>query len=143
MAYQAENRHVSDQLKVLTGLKLPGFNWKANNMRMEFDIFWQTLKLCSKAWRSQRKSGTSTFYGSLAERGWSDGMPALRVQWTKKIPLPSSMHSRKAYELAETYWMYRSLYLSSERQSKGEMAATLTTRVEDLVNMCQWPAVQN
>ena len=69
-------------------------------------------------------------------------MPALRVQWTKKIPLPSSMHSRKAYELAETYWMYRSLYLRSERQSKGEMAATLTTRVEDLVNMCQWPAGQ-
>ena len=31
------------QLKVLTGLKLPNFNWKANNMRMEFDIFEQTL----------------------------------------------------------------------------------------------------
>ena len=44
MADQAENWRVRDQLKVLTGLKLPGFNWKANNMRMEFDIFWQTLK---------------------------------------------------------------------------------------------------
>ena len=32
------------QLKVLTGLKLPNFNWKANNMRMEFEIFEQTLE---------------------------------------------------------------------------------------------------
>ena len=44
MADQADDRRVRDQLKVLTGLKLPGFNWKTNNMRMEFDIFWQTLK---------------------------------------------------------------------------------------------------
>ena len=41
MADQADDCRVRDQLKVLTGLKLPGFNWKANNMRME--IFWQTL----------------------------------------------------------------------------------------------------
>ena len=44
MAEEADDRCVRDQLKVLTGLKLPGFNWNANNMRMEFDIFWQTLK---------------------------------------------------------------------------------------------------
>ena len=43
MADQADDRRVRDQLKVLTGLKLPGFKWNANNMRMEFDIFWQTL----------------------------------------------------------------------------------------------------
>ena len=34
--------------------------------------------------------------------------------------------------------MYRSLYLSSEKQGRGESAATLTTRVEDLVSMCKW-----
>ena len=38
--------------------------------------------------------------------------------------------------------MYRSLYLSSEKQRKGETAAALTTRVEDLVSMCKWPAEQ-
>ena len=43
MAEEADDRCVRDQLKVLTGLKLPGFNWNANNMRMEFDIFWQTI----------------------------------------------------------------------------------------------------
>ena len=37
MAEEADDRCVRDQLKVLTGLKLPGFNWNANNMRMEFD----------------------------------------------------------------------------------------------------------
>ena len=46
---------------------------------------------------------------------------------------------KKGYELEETYWTYRSLYLSSAKQSQGETVATLATRVEDLVNMCQWP----
>ena len=41
--------------------------------------------------------------------------------------------------MEETYWTYRSLYLSSEKQSKGEMVAALATRVEDLVSMCKWP----
>ena len=41
--------------------------------------------------------------------------------------------------MEETYWTYRSLYLSSEKQGRGESAATLTTRVEDLVSMCKWP----
>ena len=49
---------------------------------------------------------------------------------------------KKGYELEETYWTYRSLYLSSEKQSKGESVATLTTRVEDLVSMCKWPDTQ-
>ena len=40
MAEEGEDQHVATQLKVL---KLPNFNWKANNMRMEFDIFEQTL----------------------------------------------------------------------------------------------------
>ena len=35
--------------------------------------------------------------------------------------------------------MYRSLYLSSEKQGRGETAAALATRVEDLVSMCKWP----
>ena len=48
MADQAEDHCVRDQLKLLTGLKLPGFNWKANNMRMEFEIFLQTLKFMLK-----------------------------------------------------------------------------------------------
>ena len=43
MADEGEDRRVAAQLKVLTGLKLPNFNWKADNMRMEFDIFEQTL----------------------------------------------------------------------------------------------------
>ena len=35
--------------------------------------------------------------------------------------------------------MYWSLYLSSEKQGRGESVATLATRVEDLVSMCKWP----
>ena len=43
MADDGEDQRMTAQLKVLTGLKLPNFDWKANNMRMEFDIFEQTL----------------------------------------------------------------------------------------------------
>ena len=60
----------------------------------------------------------------------------------KENPLAIINVFKKGYELVETYWTYRSLYLSSEKQSKGETAAAVTTRVEDLVNMCQWPAIQ-
>ena len=45
---------------------------------------------------------------------------------------------KKGYELEKTYWTYRSLYLSSAKQSPGETAAALATRVEDLVAQCQW-----
>ena len=49
---------------------------------------------------------------------------------------------KKGFELEETYWTYRSLYLSSAKQSQGESVATLTTRVKDLVNMSEWPEDQ-
>ena len=44
MADKGEDWWVMAQLKVLIGLKLPNFNWKANNMRMEFEICEQTLE---------------------------------------------------------------------------------------------------
>ena len=43
MADEGEDRCVAAQLKVLTGLKLPAFNWSAKNMRTEFEIFEQTM----------------------------------------------------------------------------------------------------
>ena len=68
-------------------------------------------------------------------------------QWTTSIeasvnkadPIAIITAFKKGYELEETYWTYRSLYLSSEKQGRGELAAALTTRVEDLVSMCKWP----
>ena len=87
MADQADDRRVRDQLKVLIGLKLPEFNWKANNMRMKFDIFWQTLKFVLEGMEIPEKSGTFTFYSNLAERGWSDGLQASKPQSTRQTPL--------------------------------------------------------
>ena len=46
---------------------------------------------------------------------------------------------RKGFELEETYWTYRSLYLKSAKQGTNEAAATLASRVEDVVNQCAWP----
>ena len=57
----------------------------------------------------------------------------------QKDPLAIINAFKKGYKLEETYWTYQSLYLSSEKKGKGETAATVATRVEDLVSMCKWP----
>ena len=72
----------------------------------------------------------------MAERGWSDG---LQATVNKTDPLVIINAFKKGYELEETYWTYQSLYLSSEKQGRGETVAALTTRVEELVSMCKWP----
>ena len=77
MADQADDRCVRDQLKVLTGLKLPGFNWKANNMRMEFDIFWQTLKFVLEGMEIPEEK----WYLYILQQLGREGME----QWTKGI----------------------------------------------------------
>ena len=103
---QADDCRMRDQCKVLTGVKLPGFNWKANNMTMECDIFW------------------------------------IKATVTKTNPEAIINAFKKGYELQETYWTYRCLYLSSDKQGKSATAAALATRVEDLVNLCKWPDAQ-
>ena len=100
------------------------------------------LRSCWRAWKYQRISGTFTFYSNLAERGWHYGLQASKPQSTKKDPLAIIKAFKKGYELEETYWTYPSLYLSSEKQGRGETAAALATRVEDLVSMCKWPEDQ-
>ena len=67
---------------------------------------------------------------------------SIKATVNKKDPLEIINAFKKGYELEETYWTYQSLYLSSEKQERGETVAALTTRVEDLVNLCKWPAEQ-
>ena len=138
MAEEADDCRVWDQLKVLTGLKLPGFNWKAN-MRMEFDIFWQTLKFVLEGMEIPKDKWYLYILQQLGREGMEQWTTSIEATVNKKDPLAIINTFKKGYELEETYWMYRSLYLSSEKQGRGETAAALTTRVEDLVSMCKWP----
>ena len=137
MADEADDRCVRDQLKVLTGLKLPGFNWNANNMRMEFDIFWQTLMFVLEGMEIPKDKWYLYILQQLGREGMTRWTTSIEATVNKKDPLAIIKAFKKGYELEETYWMYRSLYLSSEKQGRGETAATLTTRVEDLVSMCK------
>ena len=139
MADQADDRHVRDQLKVLTVLKLPGFNWKANNMRMEFNIFWQTLKFMLEGMEIPEEKWYLYILQQLGREGMEQRTTSIKATVNKADPLAIINAFKKGYELEETYWTYRSLYLSSEKQGRGELAATLATRVEDLVSMCKWP----
>ena len=138
MADQADDRRVRDQLKVLTGLKLPGFNWKANNMRMEFDIFWQTLKFVLEGMEIPEEKWYLYILQQLGREGMERWTTSIKATVNKTDPLVIINTFKKGYELEETYWTYWSLYLSSEKQRRGESAAALTTRVEDLVSMCKW-----
>ena len=136
MADGADDRRVRDQLKVLTGLKLPGFNWKANNMMLEFDIFYQTLAFVLEGMEIPKDKWYLYILQQLGREGMDRWTTSIEATVNKKDPLEIINAFKKGYELEETYWMYRSLYLSSEKQGRGEMAAALTTRVEDLVNLC-------
>ena len=138
MADQADDRCVRDQCKVLTGLKLPGFNWKANNMRMEFDIFWQTLKFVLEGMEIPEEKWYLYILQQLGREGMELWNTSIEASVNKNDPHAIIKAFKKGYKLEETYWMYRSLYLSSEKQGRGESAATLATRVEDLVSMCKW-----
>ena len=141
MADGADDRRVRDQLKVLTGLKLPGFNWNANNMRVDFDIFWETLKFVLGGMDIPQDKWYLYILQHLAERGCNAGPPASKHSHKRRPPC-NHQAFKKGYELEETYWTYRSLYLSSEKQGRAETAAALATRVEDLVNLCKWPDEQ-
>ena len=129
---------VRDQLKVLTGLKLPGFNWKANNMRMEFDIFWQTLKFMLEGMEIPEEKWYLYILQQLGREGMEQWTTSIKATVNKADPLVIINAFKKGYELEETYWTYRSLYLSSEKQGRGESVAALATRVDDLVSMCKW-----
>ena len=142
MADGADDRRVRDQLKVLTGLKLPGFNWNANNMRMEFDIFWETLKFVLGGMEIPEDKWYLYILQQLGREGMQRWTTSIEATVTKEDPLAIIKAFKKGYELEETYWTYRSLYLSSEKQGRGETAAALATRVEDLVNLCKWPDEQ-
>ena len=142
MDEQADDRRVQDQLKVLTGLKLPGFNWNANNMNMEFDIFWQTLKFVLGGMEIPEDKWYLYILQQLGREGMQRWTTSIEATVRKEDPLAIIKAFKKGYELEETYWTYRSLYLSSEKQGRGETAAALATRVEDLVSMCKWPAEQ-
>ena len=139
MADEADDRRVRDQLKVLTGLKLPGFNWKANNMMLEFDIFYQTLTFVLEGMEIPKDKWYLYILQQLGREGMERWTTSIEATVNKKDPLAIINAFKKGYELEETYWTYRSLYLSSEKQGRGETAAALATRVEDLVSMCKWP----
>ena len=139
MADQADDCRVRDQLKVLTGLNLPGFNWKANNMRMEFDIFWQTLTFVLEGMEIPKDKWYLYILQQLGREGMERWTTSIKATVNKADLLAIINALKKGYKLEETYWTYQSLYLSSEKQGRGETAAALTTRVEDLVSMCKWP----
>ena len=139
MTEETDDRCVWDQLKVLTGLKLPGFNWNANYLRMEFDIFWQTLTFVLEGMEIPKEKWYLYVLQQLGREGMTRWTTSIKATVDKKDPLTIIKAFKKGYELEETYCTYRSLYLSSKKQGWGKTTAALTTRVEDLVSMCKWP----
>ena len=103
MADEGEDRRVAAQLKVLTGLKLPNFNWKADNMRMEFDIFEQTSDFVLNGMEIPKDK----WYLYILQQLGREGME----QWNASIK--DTVHTdnldqifkafKKGFEIAETY----------------------------------------
>ena len=119
MAEEADDHRVRDQLKVLTGLKLPGFNWNANNMRMEFDIFLQT-QFVLEGMEIPKDKWYLYILQQLGRQGMTRWTTSIEATVNHKDPLAIINAFKKGYKLEETYWSYRSLYLSSEKQGRGK-----------------------
>ena len=120
MAEEADDRRVRDQLKVLTGLKLPGFNWNANNMRMEFDIFWQTLKFVLEGMEIPMDKWYLYILQQLDREGMMhDGLQASKPQSITRTPLQSSKHSRKAMSW-KRHTGRTEAFISAVRSKDGE-----------------------
>ena len=56
----------------------------------------------------------------------------------KENPVKAFRAFKKGFEVTETYWTYRKMYLINIKPGHNESAAAFTTRVEDLVGQCQW-----
>ena len=87
---------VRDQLKVLTGLKLPGFNWKANNMTMEFDIFYQTLEFVLEGMEIPKDKWYLYILQQLGREGMERWTTSIEATVNKKDPLEIINALRKA-----------------------------------------------
>ena len=105
-------------------------------------IFWQTLEFVLDGMDIPRDKWYLYILQQLGREGMQRWTTSIEATVNKEDPLAIIKAFKKGYELEETYWMYRSLYLSSEKQGQGETAAALATRVEDLVNLCKWPDKQ-
>ena len=133
---------MQDQCKVLTGLTLPKFNWKATNMAMEFDIFQQSLEFVLTDMEIPEEKWYLYILQQLGREGMERWNSSIKDQVTIEDPKAIIKAFKKGFELEETYWTYHSIYLSSSKQAKGESAAALATQVEDFVNLCKWPDAQ-
>ena len=101
MADGADDRRVRDQLKVLTGLKLPGFNWNANNMRIEFDIFWETLKFGLGGMEIPEDKWYLYILQQLGREGMQRWTTSIEATVTKEDPLAIIKAFKKGYELED------------------------------------------
>ena len=137
-----EERQARDQCRVLTGLTLPKLNWKANNMVMEFDIFQQSLEFVLTGMEIPENKWYLYILQQLGREGMERWHSSIKNKVNIEDPRAIIKAYKKGFELEETYWTYRAIYLSSSKQAKGESAAALATQVEDLVNLCKWPDTQ-
>ena len=116
-----------DQCKVLTGLTLPKFNWKATNMAMEFDIFQRSLEFVLTGMEIPEEKWYLYILQQLGREGMERWNSSIKDQVTIEDPKAIIKAFKKGFELEETYWTYRSIYLSSSKQAKGESTAALAT----------------
>ena len=103
MAEEADDHRVRDQLKVLTGLKLPGFNWKTNNMTMEIDTFWQTLKFVLEGMDIPKDKWYLYILQQLGREGMERWTTSIEATVNKTDPLAIINAFKKGYEMEETY----------------------------------------
>ena len=74
----------------------------------------------------------------LGREGWEQWNASLKQTVCESDPDQVFRAFKKGFEIAETYWTFRSMYLSSAKQGANKSAAALATWVEDLAAQCEW-----
>ena len=120
--------------RVLTDLKLPVFNCKAHNPQLEWEIFEAQITFILKGMEIPKKKWYLYITQQCGKEGWEWWGNSISAQVDKTKPEEVFRTFKKGFEVTETYWTYRQMYLSNIGQGHNESAAAFMTRVKDLSN---------
>ena len=107
-------------------------------MRIEFEIFKQTMKFMLNGMEIPGDKRYLYILQQLGRKGMEQWNASIKDTVHTDNPDQIFKAFKKGFEIAETYWTYRNLYLSSAKQSPSESVAALAIRFKDLVAQCEW-----
>ena len=100
-------------MKVLTNLKLPEMDWKAHNQAVTWEIFEEKLTFLLDGMEIPKEKWYLYILQQCGKEGWERWGNSIKSQVNKANPEEVFRAFKKGFEIAETYWTYRQMYISN------------------------------